>query len=363
MLIGLRPAVLRLALIGLRRNYNNGLHDKRRQPGSYAHERDREPRRRRKFNAFRTGGVCPARSGAANEPAAGGRVVVPGGIPLGSRDGGLSGRRLPGRRREGEVHLGHLRPHAGEDEERRHRRRRDRPLSAIPGRRGDDEGHRRHRLSLFHFLAARFSRWRGEPNPKGLDFYSRLVDELLSAGIEPFATLYHWDLPQALQDKHGGWQSRETSKAFGDYSGYVASHLSDRVKNFFTINEFQSFVEIGHRGLDLVIQGKPLHIENAPGLKLDNAALNQVRHHAVLGHGLSVQAIRAVGRAGTKVGPAEVLYTAVPAIDAPHHVKAAQAATRDLNAAYLSVILEGRYSATAICNRPGPTRRSSPTRI
>ncbi len=93
----------------------------------------------------------------------------------------------------------------------------------------------------------------GEPNPKGLDFYSRLVDELLAAGIEPFATLYHWDLPQALQDKRGGWQSRETSKAFGDYSGYVASHLSDRVKNFFTINEFRSFVEIGHRGLDLMI--------------------------------------------------------------------------------------------------------------
>ncbi len=64
----------------------------------------------------------------------------------------------------------------------------------------------------------------------------------------------------------------------------------------------------------------------------------------MLGHGLSVQAIRAFGRAGTKVGPAEVLYTAVPAIDAPHHVRAAETATRDLNAAYLSVILEGRYS-------------------
>src|SRR5262249_25890137 len=69
----------------------------------------------------------------------------------------------------------------------------------------------------------------GQPNTQGLDFYSRLVDELLAAGVEPFATLYHWDLPQALQDKYAGWQSRETVKAFGDYAAYVAGKLSDRV--------------------------------------------------------------------------------------------------------------------------------------
>jgi beta-glucosidase len=78
----------------------------------------------------------------------------------------------------------------------------------------------------------------GKPNDKRLDFYSRLVDELLSAGIEPFATLYHWDLPQALQDRYGGWLSAETPKAFADYAGYVAEQLGDRVKHFFTINEF-----------------------------------------------------------------------------------------------------------------------------
>lgn len=64
----------------------------------------------------------------------------------------------------------------------------------------------------------------GKPNQKGLDFYSRLVDELKAADIEPFATLYHWDLPQALQDKHGGWQSPEISKAFGEYGGLSVSH-------------------------------------------------------------------------------------------------------------------------------------------
>ena len=84
----------------------------------------------------------------------------------------------------------------------------------------------------------------GQPNVTGLDFYSRLVDALVAAGIAPFATLYHWDLPQALQDK-GGWQSRDTAEAFGDYAGYIAEKLSDRVQHFFTINEFTSFVDGG----------------------------------------------------------------------------------------------------------------------
>ena len=76
----------------------------------------------------------------------------------------------------------------------------------------------------------------GTPNPKGLDFYNRLLDELLANGIEPFATLYHWDLPQTLQDRFGGWMSRDTSKAFADYSAYVSrapersrqTHLHDQ---------------------------------------------------------------------------------------------------------------------------------------
>src|SRR5258705_4184794 len=66
----------------------------------------------------------------------------------------------------------------------------------------------------------------GAPNPKGLDFYNKLVDELLANNIQPFATLYHWDLPQALQERGGGWESSDTSKAFGDYAGYVAERLS-----------------------------------------------------------------------------------------------------------------------------------------
>jgi beta-glucosidase len=194
----------------------------------------------------------------------------------------------------------------------------------------------------------------GQPNAKGLDFYNRLVDELLAAGIEPFATLYHWDLPQTLQDKYNGWQSMDTVSAFAEYAGYMAEQLSDRVKHFFTINEFHTFVDIGHQGIDVDVGGgKKVHLGIAPGLTLSNAELNQVRHHAVLGHGLATQAIRARAKAGTKVGFAENITTAVPAIDTPEHVKAAETATRELNAEYLTVMLEGSYTDAYLENAGG----------
>ncbi len=183
----------------------------------------------------------------------------------------------------------------------------------------------------------------GRPNPKGIDFYNRLIDALLEAGIEPFPTLFHWDLPQALQDK-GGWLSRDTAKAFADYAGYVVAKLGDRVKQYFTTNEFFSFIDIGHRGVEEVIDGKRVRTEFAPGLKLSDARLNQARHIAVLAHGLSVQAIRAHGRAGTRCGPADNVSTAVPAIETPETVKAAETLTREMNAAYLTAILEGKYT-------------------
>ena len=173
----------------------------------------------------------------------------------------------------------------------------------------------------------------GAPNPKGLDFYDRLLDELLANGIEPFATLYHWDLPQALQDKWGGWRSSDTSRAFADYAGYVAERLSDRIQNIFTVNEPGRFVNFGYGwGID------------APGLKLPQSELNQVRHHVALAHGLAVQAIRARGRPGTKAGPAENIAACLPAIDTPSNVRAAEMATRELNAGFLNVILEGKYT-------------------
>ena len=173
----------------------------------------------------------------------------------------------------------------------------------------------------------------GSPNQKGLDFYNRLVDEMLANGIEPYATLYHWDLPQTLQDKYNGWQSKETSKAFGDYAGFISGKLSDRVKNFFTLNEISTFIELGY--------GYGVH---APGLKLSQAELYQARHHAVLAHGLGVQAIRANAKAGTRVGIAENIKVAVPIFETPENIKAAEIATREFNARYLTVIMEGKYT-------------------
>jgi beta-glucosidase len=173
----------------------------------------------------------------------------------------------------------------------------------------------------------------GAPNPKGLDFYNRLVDELLASGIAPFATLYHWDLPQALQDKVGGWESRDTASAFANYAGYVAERLSDRVKQFFTINEFGAFLDLGYKiGI------------HAPGLKLPAGRFNQTRHHAVLGHGLAVQAIRAHGKPGTRVGLAENMTICAPVIETAEHIAAAERATRELNAQYMTVIQEGKYT-------------------
>jgi beta-glucosidase len=188
----------------------------------------------------------------------------------------------------------------------------------------------------------------GAPNPKGLDFYNRLVDDLLASGITPFATLYHWDLPQALQDRVGGWESRDTAKAFADYAGYVAARLSDRVRDFFTINECGRLVDAGYAGGP-----------DAPGVKLPQRRVNQVRHHVALGHGLAVQAVRAHGRAGTRVGPAENIVVCVPAIETPQNIRAAEIATRELNAGYMTAILGGRYTdaflAWAGADAPGFT--------
>jgi beta-glucosidase len=170
----------------------------------------------------------------------------------------------------------------------------------------------------------------GAPNGRGLDFYQRLVDELRAANIEPFATLYHWDLPQALQDM-GGWESRDTASAFADYAGFVARRL-DGLERIFTLNEPSTFVDLGHGS------GKM-----APGLRLPPARVNQARHHVLLAHGLAVRAIR-MARRELFVGPAEAMRIAVPVVESAEHIAAAEIATRELNAPYLTAILEGRYT-------------------
>ena len=120
---------------------------------------------------------------------------------------------------------------------------------------------------------------RGEVNPAGMDFYLRLVDELLTQGITPMATLYHWDLPQRLQDA-GGWTNRETAVRFADYAAVVGSRLGDRVATFTTLNEPWCSAFLGHASG-----------EHAPGLTDITAALTAT-HHLLLAHGRAVEALR-----------------------------------------------------------------------
>lgn len=171
----------------------------------------------------------------------------------------------------------------------------------------------------------------GQPNQKGIDHYRKFAEALRGAGVEPYCTLYHWDLPQALEDK-GGWQNRDTAVAFADYCGYTAGKLSDVISHFMTMNEISTFIELGY--------GNGTH---APGLKV-GSKLAQVRHHAVLGHGLAVQAIRAKAKQGTRVGSAENLAAVTPVFDAPEHVAAARKAMVEENAGYLTAMRTGRYT-------------------
>ena len=120
----------------------------------------------------------------------------------------------------------------------------------------------------------------GAVNQAGLDFYDRLVDALLEAGITPFATLYHWDLPQALQERQGGWADRAIAEQFAHYADVVSRRLGDRVKFWATHNEPKITALLGH-----------LYGEHAPGLR-DAEITARVVHHLLLSHGLAVPVLR-----------------------------------------------------------------------
>jgi beta-glucosidase len=141
---------------------------------------------------------------------------------------------------------------------------------------------------------------RGAPNQAGLDFYSRLVDALLERGVEPVPTLYHWDLPQALQDA-GGWHARDTTDRFAEYVGHVAHRLGNRVHRFITHNETFEHSVLGH--------ALGVH---APG-ETHGLAIFDVVHHLLLSHGKAVQALRAATPAGTLIGIAQSMQRARPA--------------------------------------------------
>jgi len=169
----------------------------------------------------------------------------------------------------------------------------------------------------------------GAVNQAGLDFYDRLVDRLLAAGIRPYVTLYHWDLPQVLQER-GGWVNRAIVEQFAAFSEVVAQRLGDRVRHWITLNEPYVFTYGGYYGG-----------WHAPGLK-DLAAANQAAHHALVAHGRAVSVIRAQ-RPDAQVGITLNLSLAYPASDLPADHQAARIADGQLNRWFLDPIYGRGY--------------------
>lgn len=170
----------------------------------------------------------------------------------------------------------------------------------------------------------------GEANPEGIDFYQRLVDGLLERDILPLPTLYHWDLPQALEN-HGGWRNRDTAYRFADYTGRVTDVLGDRVQHWTTFNEPYCIVELGHR-----------HGVQAPGACEPEKVVRQVYHHVLLAHGLAAAAIRD-RRADAKIGFVHLTGVPDPLFEDEECISAARRSFHDQNAWVLHPLFHGEY--------------------
>jgi beta-glucosidase len=171
---------------------------------------------------------------------------------------------------------------------------------------------------------------RGAINQAGLDFYDRLVDALLEAGIEPFATLYHWDLPSAL-GREGGWLRRTTAYAFADYAEVVTRRLGDRVAHWMTLNEPWCSAYLGY--------ALGTH---APGLR-DRQAAVDAAHHLLLAHGLAVACMRTLLPSHAQIGIAQALNKIYPADDRPETLRDVERAHAFSNRWLLDPIYYGRY--------------------
>ena len=152
----------------------------------------------------------------------------------------------------------------------------------------------------------------GKVNEAGLAFYDKLVDGLLEAGVEPWITLFHWDLPNALY-RRGGWLSPEIPDWFAHYTRIVADRLSDRVTRWMTLNEPQCFIGLG---MDSGV--------HAPGVRLPRTDVLAAAHHALLAHGRAVQVLREHARRKATIGWAPVGVTAIPDSNSPADVEAAR---------------------------------------
>jgi beta-glucosidase len=174
---------------------------------------------------------------------------------------------------------------------------------------------------------------RGEANLPGVDFYSRLVDELLGAGITPLATIYHWDLPQALEDE-GGWRNRDTALRFADYASLLQQHLGDRVSRWITLNEPFCSSVLGY--------GTGRH---APGVRDVDGTL-RAAHHLLLGHGLAVAAMREADPAAS-YGITLNLQPVAPLSDSEEDRAAADRSLVLSNLLFTDPVLRGTYPAAA----------------
>jgi len=175
---------------------------------------------------------------------------------------------------------------------------------------------------------------RGVANSRGLDFYDRLVDELLEQGIAPAATLYHWDLPQALEDG-GGWRSRDTAQRFAEYAALVHEHLGGRVKRWITLNEPFCSSFLGY--------ATGLH---APGAQEGEGAL-AAAHHLLLGHGLAMAALRPDAQEGQQLGITLNLNPVSAATDSPQDIAAGERGLLRANLLFTDPVLAGRYPELA----------------
>jgi beta-glucosidase len=173
----------------------------------------------------------------------------------------------------------------------------------------------------------------GPINKAGLEFYDRLVDGLLEADIIPYVTLFHWDLPQAIQDK-GGWVNREAVvPPFTEYAQAVVRRLGDRVKNWMTHNEIPCFIGKGYD------EGK-----HAPGFHVSRKDLNNAYHNAVLTHGIAVRAVREFARRDAEVGLVNNPFISVPVLETPEYVEAARKAFARENAQIHEPVYNGAYA-------------------
>lgn len=180
---------------------------------------------------------------------------------------------------------------------------------------------------------------RGQVNEAGIDFYKRLLDCLQQYGITPYATLFHWDSPQALEDRYGSWQSREMAADYADYVTAVVTRLGDRITHWFTLNEIACFTHMSYLvGVD------PPH---APGKRVATQKdVWQTSHHALLAHGLGCQAIRAASPTKCSIALVDNMAVTVPISESPANISAAKNAlhTCGQNGGIIFPALTGAYS-------------------